>query len=146
MEHTSPIRFLCLTFLLLQLVFMSGCTGSNQAPPTAQQSPHRTLALVSLTSSAVSVKNLDAAKLTDVILLINVRQPGAKTVQSVVGDIPPGKTVTVNYADFTDIDGKRFDASTTNIYTVAIKTPLETNDDGYKLFLCSSNICQPSGR
>jgi hypothetical protein len=125
---------------------MSGCTGSNQAPPPAQQSPHRTLALVSLTTSAVSVKNLDSVKLPDVILLINVKQPGAKTVQSAVGDIPPGKTVTVSYADFTDIDGKRFDATTTNIYTVAIRTPLETNDDGYKLFLCSSNICQPSGR
>jgi hypothetical protein len=125
---------------------MSGCAGSNQAPPSAQPSPHKTLALVSLTPSAVSVKNLDAAKLPDVILMINVKQPGAKTVQAVVGDIPSGKTVTVNYADFTDIDGKRFDASTTNIYTVAIKTPLETNDDGYKLFLCSSSICQPSGR
>ena len=146
MEPASPIRFLCLTFLLLHLVFMSGCTGSKQAPPAAQPLPHRTLALVSLSSSAVSVKNLDAVKLPDVILLINVKQPGAKTVQSVVGDIPAGKTVTVSYADFTDIDGKRFDNSTTNVYTVAIKTPLETNDDGYKLFLCSSNICQPSGR
>ncbi|HEX8136580.1 MAG TPA: hypothetical protein VF544_03220 [Pyrinomonadaceae bacterium] len=143
MTYTSPIRLLSLSLLLFWLSFTPGCV-EPEAPPTRQQQKQRTLALVSLSDSEVTVKNLDSATLPDVILLINVRRPGETVVQAGVGDIAPGKTVNVSYADFTDVDGKRFDASKTRIYTVAIKTPVETNADGYKTFLCSTNICQPA--
>jgi hypothetical protein len=144
MTYTFLIRPLCLSSLLFWLVLASGCVGP-ESPPAAQQQKQRTLALVSLSSSEVTVKNLDSATLPDVILLINVRRPGETIVQAGVGDIPPGKTVNVSYADFTDVAGKRFDAERTRIYTVAIKTPVETNADGYKTFLCSTQVCQPTG-
>ncbi len=144
MSYPPPIRALCLASLLVCPLLLSGCAESNEAPRTTQQKP-RTLALVSIDSSGVSVKNLGEWTLPDVVLLLNVNRPGEKPVQAVVGDIPRGKTVTVPEADFTDIDGKRFDYTRTRIYTVAIKTPLETNADGYKLFVCSSNVCQPVG-
>jgi hypothetical protein len=144
MTFTSPIRILCLGSLLCWLVFASACASPAEPPRTAQQK-QRTLALVSLSSSEVTVKNMDSATLPDVILLINVRRPDQTVVQAGVGDIPPGKSVNVSYADFTGVDGKRFDAAKTRIYTVAIKTPVETNADGYKTFLCSTNVCQPTG-
>jgi hypothetical protein len=144
MTYTSPTRNLRISSLLFWLIFMPGCAGP-ETRPTAQQQKQRTLALVSLSSSEVTVKNLDSATLPDVILLINVRRPDETIVQAGVGDIAPGKTVNISYADFTGVDGKRFDAAKTRIYTVAIKTPVETHPDGYKTFLCSTHVCQPTG-
>lgn len=145
MERHPSSHFMRLFFIFLTL-FIPGCAGPNEPASTDVISAHRTLALVSLSLDGVAVKNLGQRTLTDVTLILNVKRPGEKSAEAVVGAIPPAKTVAVPFAEFTDMDGKRFDASTTRVYTVAIKTPLESNPDGYRLFLCSSNVCQPAGQ
>lgn len=78
----------------------------------------------------------------ELTLKLNLKDLGSDDGRATVPSIPPGKTVTIPYRDFT-VGTTRFDPAKTVILTVMLRLG-EAGTGPSKLFLCPGKVCQPA--